>query len=127
MKIFTDGSSRGNPGPGGWAAILISPEMPKGIDAVRELGGREAHTTNNRMEMTAALKALEYAAKISASEKLLSEVTVITDSAYLLNGITKWVHGWKQKNWISSQKQEVLNRDIWRSFRIRWMFSRTKG
>lgn len=80
---------------------------------VRELGGREAHTTNNRMEMTAALKALEYAAKLAASEEHIDEITVLTDSAYLLNGITKWVHGWKQKGWISSQKQEVLNRDIW--------------
>lgn len=101
MKIFTDGSSRGNPGPGGWAAILISSE------SVSELGGREAHTTNNRMEMTAALRGLE---AVAVGEK---EVTIITDSAYLLNGITKWVKGWKQRDWISSQKQEVLNRDIW--------------
>jgi len=103
MKIFTDGSSRGNPGPGGWASILIS------SDTVRELGGREAHTTNNRMEMTAALRGLESAASNIKSK----EITVITDSAYLLNGITKWIHGWKQKNWIGSQKQEIVNRDLW--------------
>lgn len=113
MKIFTDGSSRGNPGPGGWAAILISFDAAGSAGIVRELGGREAHTTNNRMEMSAALNALEYAARLAKSEEHVDAITVITDSAYLLNGITKWVKGWKQKDWISSQKTEVLNRDIW--------------
>ncbi len=98
--IFCDGSSRGNPGPGGWGAIVVSGGK------ARELGGGEAHTTNNRMEMTAALEALE---------TLPSGASVIvhTDSSYLINGITKWVHGWKKNGWISSTKQDVVNRDLW--------------
>lgn len=98
--IFTDGSSRGNPGPGGWAGIIVSE------DSVIELGGREAHTTNNRMEMVAAVESLK---KVSDE----TPITVNTDSSYLINGITKWVHGWKRNNWITSQKKDVENRDLW--------------
>lgn len=99
LTIFTDGSSRGNPGPGGWAAILA------GDDLVKELGGREEDTTNNRMEITAAIEALSV-----AQEK---DITIYTDSAYLLNGITRWVKGWRRNNWLTSQKEEVLNKDLW--------------
>jgi ribonuclease HI len=100
--IYSDGASKGNPGPGGWGAIVV------GGGRAKELGGREAHTTNNRMEMTAAIKALRYAAKLPAAPVLLH-----TDSSYLINGITKWVKGWKAKGWKTLQKKDVLNKDLW--------------
>lgn len=104
IVIFTDGSSRGNPGPGGWAFIVAQPH-----GHITENGGSEADTTNNRMEMTAALEALRFA------KDLAENIIVYTDSGYLVNGITKWVFGWQKNNWISSTKEPVVNRDIWES------------
>lgn len=100
ITIFTDGSSRGNPGPGGWGAILITDDL------VKEIGGREDATTNNRMELTAV---------ISSVESALGEhdITIYTDSAYVVNGITRWVKGWKLNNWKTSTKEDVVNRDLW--------------
>jgi ribonuclease HI len=98
--IFTDGSSRGNPGPGGWAALVIAG------DKLAELGGAERETTNNRMELTAAVRGLE-------KTKKGDHITLYTDSSYLIHGITKWVHGWKKNGWITKTKDEVLNRDLW--------------
>ncbi|MFA6458821.1 MAG: ribonuclease HI [Candidatus Paceibacterota bacterium] len=100
--IFTDGASRGNPGPGGWGAIII--DEAKGT--VVELSGREEHTTNNRMELVAAIQAL---ANIPEG----SNGKLYTDSSYLINGITKWVKGWKKIDWVTRAKAEVLNRDLW--------------
>lgn len=99
--IFTDGASRGNPGPGGWGAVVIDGEQ------VAERGGREEHTTNNRMELTAAIKALE---QIQETQK---EIKVVTDSGYLVKGITEWIHRWKIKGWKTADKKPVLNRDLW--------------
>lgn len=98
--IFADGSSLGNPGPGGWGTIVSDGTK------VFELGGREAHTTNNRMELTAAIEALTQVSKNA-------EVKVYTDSSYVINGITKWVEGWKKNNWKTATKKEVLNQDLW--------------
>lgn len=100
MIIFTDGAARGNPGPGGWGAIVITD------DSAMELGGREDHTTNNRMELMAAISALES----SLHER---EMTIYTDSAYVVSGITRWVIGWKKNKWKTSQKEDVLNKDLW--------------
>lgn len=100
ITIFTDGSSRGNPGPGGFGAIVI------GDDTAYEIGGREVETTNNRMEMLAVISAVN-------SVKNDSDITLYTDSAYVLNGITRWVKGWQKNNWKTSTKEEVLNRDLW--------------
>ena len=100
--IYTDGASKGNPGPGGWGAIVACGGK------VYELGGHEAHTTNNRMEMRAALEALVRASKLPPAP-----VIVHTDSSYLINGVTKWVRGWKARGWVTSQKKEVMNRDLW--------------
>lgn len=100
IEIFTDGACRGNPGPGGWGALLRCGEHEK------ELSGREAHTTNNRMEMMAAIKALE-------ALKKPSEVNLYTDSQYVKNGITTWIHNWKKKQWRTSQKEAVKNADLW--------------
>ena len=100
MTIFGDGAARGNPGPGGWGAIILTP------DTAVELGGRETHTTNNRMELMAVILALEGTTKGS-------EVTVYTDSAYVVSGITRWVQGWQKNKWKTSKKEDVLNRDLW--------------
>lgn len=100
ITIFTDGSSRGNPGPGGWGAIILSDEK------AFEIGGREDETTNNRMEMTAVISALNAVGKDE-------EITLYTDSAYVLNGITRWVKGWEKNNWKTSTKDDVLNKDLW--------------
>lgn len=98
--IFTDGSARGNPGPGGWGAVVLTDEK-----AV-ELGGREEHTTNNRMELMAVISALE-----AIPDE--SEMTIYIDSAYVVSGITRWVIGWKKNKWKTSQKENVLNKDLW--------------
>jgi ribonuclease HI len=101
VKLITDGSCRGNPGPGGWAAILRFNEHKK------ELWGSEPHTTNNRMELRAAIEGL----------KALKEdctVEVVTDSEYLKNGITTWIHNWKRRGWMTSDKKPVVNQDLWK-------------
>jgi ribonuclease HI len=118
ITIFTDGSSRGNPGPGGYGYIAIYSNAA-GEMLVEEGGGQEEMTTNNRMEMTAVLKAFEgfdvYYDKAQLSEK---HFVVHLDSAYVLNGITKWVFGWEKKGWITSLKEPVLNEDIWKQLMV---------
>ena len=100
ITIFTDGSSRGNPGPGGWAVVMIND------GEVKELGGRENRTTNNRMELRGAIQgALQVPKNTSAK--------IIVDSSYVVHGITKWVFGWLKNNWKNSEKENVLNRDLW--------------
>ncbi|NNF60722.1 MAG: ribonuclease HI [Gammaproteobacteria bacterium] len=100
VVIHTDGACRGNPGPGAWAAILSARGSEK------ELSGAEELTTNNRMEMMAAIRALE-ALKRPAS------VTIYTDSVYLLRGVTEWMHGWKRRGWKTSSRKPVKNRELW--------------
>jgi ribonuclease HI len=101
--IYTDGSSRGNPGPGGWGAIIVSD------DSVHEIGGREDVTTNNRMELSAAINAL---ARVD-EEGLEGPVHLHTDSKYLIKGITEWVSGWQKNGWRTAGKKDVENRDLW--------------
>lgn len=105
VTIFTDGSSRGNPGRGGWSALIIFHDDSGQIN-LKEIGGREDMTTNNRMEIKAAIQGLS-----SLKEK--SEVTLYTDSSYLINGITKWVSDWKKNDWKTKTKKDVLNVDLW--------------
>jgi ribonuclease HI len=100
IQMITDGSCLGNPGRGGWAAILRYGPHKK------ELYGCAAHTTNNRMEMQAAIEGLR-------ALKERCEVEIITDSEYLKNGITQWVPNWKKRNWMTAQKKPVVNRDLW--------------
>jgi len=97
---YTDGACSGNPGPGGWGVWLRSGEHEK------ELCGGEAKTTNQRMELQAAIEALKALKKPSA-------ITIVTDSKYVLNGITEWIHGWKKKGWKNSKKEPVANKDLW--------------
>ncbi len=100
IEIYTDGACRGNPGPGGWGALL------RAGDHEKELWGGEAHTTNNRMEMTAVIQSLK-------ALKKPSEVVLTTDSQYVRKGITEWIGGWKRKNWLTAARKPVKNVDLW--------------
>ncbi|QDY68182.1 ribonuclease HI [Qingshengfaniella alkalisoli] len=106
LYAYTDGACSGNPGPGGWGALLIAKNGDK-VLRERELCGGEAETTNNRMELLAAINALE------ALERP-STITVVTDSAYVKGGITQWMFGWKKNGWKTSTKKPVKNEDLWR-------------
>jgi len=100
VEIFTDGACSGNPGPGGWGAILRAGETQ------RELSGGEALTTNNRMELLAAIGALEALKRRCAAD-------LYTDSSYLRNGITQWIHSWRRNGWRTADKKPVKNADLW--------------
>lgn len=118
VEIFCDGACSGNPGVGGWGSIL------RYGDNVKELSGAEGETTNNRMEMSAAIGALEALTRPC-------EVVVTTDSQYLAKGMTEWLHGWVRKGWVNSKKEPVLNRDLWerllslaKTHKITWVWVR---
>lgn len=118
VEIFCDGACSGNPGPGGFGCILRSGGK------VKELSGAEPLTTNNRMELTAAITALE-------ALKRPCDVVLTTDSQYLVKGMTEWLPGWVRRGWKNSRKEEVLNRDLWerlleltRIHRVRWEWIR---
>ena len=100
VQLITDGACIGNPGPGGWACVIRFGEHKK------EVWGSEKHTTNNRMELKAAIEGL-------AALKEKCEVQVTTDSQYVMKGITEWIHGWKRKGWVTASKQPVVNKDLW--------------
>lgn len=104
QSVYTDGACIGNPGPGGWGVAVYFAD-----GSVHEMGAAEPATTNNRMEMQAAIAALELLSATQPQEA----VTLYTDSEYLINGITKWIKGWKRKGWRTSQGQPVLNQDLW--------------
>ena len=114
VKIFTDGACSGNPGPGGWGALLQFGEREK------ELSGGEPATTNNRMELTAVIEALR-------SLKRHCEIALYTDSQYVQKGISEWIHGWKKNGWRTAGRQPVKNADLWMTLdtlaaahRIKW-------
>jgi ribonuclease HI len=102
IVAFTDGAASGNPGPGGWAAVVVTPQ-----GHVTELGGGAAHTTNNKMELTGAIKALEHIAGDP------QPVCIYTDSSYVIKGITQWVWNWQRRGWKTAEGGDVLNRDLW--------------
>jgi len=105
LFAYTDGACSGNPGPGGWGALLIARDGAE-VVKTRELSGGEGMTTNNRMELLAAISALEALTKPS-------EVVVVTDSAYVKNGVTQWIHGWKRNGWRTAGRDPVKNVDLW--------------
>ncbi len=112
--IYTDGSSRGNPGPGGWGAVVAwgnnESKVGKSIKPkVKELGGGDKHTTNNKMELMAAIKALSFVEDLGDA----FTIDVRPDSMYVISGITKWVFGWQKNGWMNSKKEEVANRELW--------------
>lgn len=123
IVVFTDGAAKGNPGPGGWGAIIATP-----AGHVTELGGQALVTTNNRMELTGAIAALAHLEQVSGS------VEVYTDSTYVIQGITQWIFGWRKKGWRTAEGSEVLNRQYWEQLsalvagrgagQIRWHYVR---
>lgn len=123
VVAFTDGAAKGNPGQGGWGAVLLIGEA-----AVRELGGAGGRTTNNRMEVIAAAMSLEWLGEARGDEQ--AGITIVTDSTYLLRGITEWLPGWKRRGWKTSAGQDVVNRDLWERLeaasktgaRVRWRY-----
>lgn len=133
ITIFTDGASRGNPGPGGFGAVIavsckllaVREEKPNQTCVV-EIGGREEHTTNNRMELRAAISAPSFLSSLKIKDKGL-RIVLYSDSSYLINGITRWIHGWQKNRWQTKNKKNVENRDLWeqlldisRNKEIRW-------
>ncbi|MNJ99727.1 Ribonuclease H [compost metagenome] len=122
--VFSDGACSGNPGPGGWGTVVVLPN-----DSVYELGGGDRSTTNNRMEMTAALEGLRFLSDHPGV------IDFYTDSTYLIRGITQWIWGWRRKGWKTADGKEVLNKDIWEELakviqargpdgKIEWKYSR---
>ncbi len=118
VEIYTDGACRGNPGPGGWGALLTAGEH------VKELSGAEPLTTNNRMELTAVIRALE-------ALKRPSELRIFTDSEYVRRGITEWLRSWKSRGWKTADRKPVKNQDLWQRLdalvtrhRIEWHWVR---
>ena len=102
ITVFSDGAAKGNPGPGGWGVVAITPD-----GSVTELGGSEPHTTNNRMELTAAIEGL------SEVRRLDGLVALYTDSTYVIKGIREWIHSWRRRGWKTVEGGDVLNRDLW--------------
>ena len=122
IKIYTDGACSGNPGPGGWSVVIASGEK------VKVLSGHEIETTNNRMELTAILNALEWCVK-----KEISNVEIYSDSAYVVNAINQfWIKKWLANGWTNSKKEEVKNSDLWKRFiyynkQVKAKFIKVKG
>ncbi|TRW96584.1 ribonuclease HI [Paracoccus sp. M683] len=106
LYAWTDGACSGNPGPGGWGVLMRAQDGER-IVKERELKGGEPDTTNNRMELMAAISALEALTRPTA-------ITITTDSAYVKNGVTGWIHGWKRNGWRTASKKPVKNEDLWR-------------
>ena len=102
ITVFSDGAAKGNPGPGGWGVVIVTPD-----GEVTELGGRETHTTNNRMELTAAIEAL---ARVRSQP---GPIALYTDSTYVIKGIREWIWAWRRRGWKTAEGADVLNRDLW--------------
>ena len=111
ITIYTDGACVGNPGPGGWAAIILKDDNKK------ELFGGEKLTTNNRMELTAAINALEYCNSQDDTQLSLKQINIYTDSNYVKDGITVWINNWEKNNWKTADKKNVKNIDLWKKLK----------
>jgi ribonuclease HI len=105
IKIYTDGSSLGNPGPGGWGMVVL-----EGEKIIHEQGGCDKNTTNNRMELTAVIETLKYITKHHKKDN----VTIFADSSYVLTGIQSWIYNWEKNGWRTTNKKQVLNQDLWK-------------
>lgn len=137
IQIYTDGSSLGNPGPGGWGVVFTSSKQGIGSGdkdgrekVIKELGGFDKNTTNNKMELKAVIEALKYANKNYPKDK----ITIFADSNYVLSGITSWIHNWEKNNWRTVNKKAVLNKELWqelinevRNFKGELSWTKVKG
>jgi len=127
LKIYTDGGCSGNPGPGGWAYVMVLKNY-QGEQIIAQRKGAEGDTTNNRMELTAVIKALR---ALKRMDKIPNRAVVYTDSQYVQRGITEWIHAWKENSWKTSDKKPVKNQDLWNEldtlageFKITWKWVR---
>jgi len=111
IKIYTDGSCLGNPGPGGWAAVILIGNNRK------EISGGEKNTTNNKMELTAAIEALKYCKLLAPDQLSQKEICIYTDSTYVKEGISVWIKNWKKNNWKTAKKKDVKNIDLWKKLK----------
>ena len=129
IKIYTDGAARGNPGKAGWGAVIIfnNDELKVKSEKLKviEIGGRAEHATNNIMELTAPIEALKYL----RNNKIGGEVEIISDSKYVILGITEWIKNWLQNNWRGANKKPVMNRELWvelyklnQEFKPKWTY-----
>jgi ribonuclease HI len=107
INIYTDGSSLGNPGKGGWGVVVI-----QGEKIIHEIGGCDKNTTNNRMELQAVIEVLKYLRKSDFLN--IKEIKIHADSNYVLSGITSWIHNWEKNGWRTANKKQVLNQDLWK-------------
>jgi ribonuclease HI len=121
VEIYTDGGCSGNPGPGGWAYVMV-----QGEKIIAQGKGAQEETTNNKMEMTAVIEALKFFKTMNDTSQT---VTVITDSQYVQKGITQWIHQWKRNSWRTSDKKPVKNQDLWQEldtlaheFKLNWQW-----
>ncbi|MDR2370343.1 MAG: ribonuclease HI [Treponema sp.] len=126
FTIYTDGGCSGNPGPGGWAYVIVEDDAGAGPAIVEENWGAEQNTTNNRMELGAVIAALETLSRLSPAPEA---IRVYTDSQYVQKGISQWIHRWKLNNWQTNEKKPVKNQDLWRRldelsglFLINWVW-----
>jgi ribonuclease HI len=110
IQIYTDGAAKGNPGKAGWGAVFLIG------DTVYELGGRVDHATNNQMELTAPIEALKYTKKLCVRQDLTQEdlsIEIVSDSKYVILGITEWIFNWQKNNWRNAAKKPVVNKELW--------------
>lgn len=108
IKIYTDGAARGNPGPAGWGTVFIFGNK------IFEMGGRSNHATNNQMELTAPIEALKYVKKfLTKQAPVKNKIEIVSDSKYVILGITEWIFNWQKNNWRNAAKKPVLNRELW--------------
>lgn len=112
IKIYTDGSSLGNPGPGGWGTVVIEKDK-----IIHEIGGFDRDTTNNKMELKAAIEALKYINKNYKNYKN-KNISIFVDSNYVLLGITSWIKNWEKNGWRTAGKKEVMNQDLWKELML---------
>jgi len=114
LKIYTDGAAKGNPGKAGWAAVILLSQNSGEPKALKEIGGAKEHATNNQMELTAPIEALKYIkSKMSKRHFDTKEIEIVSDSKYVILGITEWIFNWQKNNWRNATKKPVLNRELW--------------
>ena len=132
IQIYTDGAAKGNPGNAGWGAIILNYELGITNCKITEIGGRKDHATNNQMELTGPIEALKYLKKYCVRQDLTQEnlsVEIISDSKYVILGITEWIFNWQKNNWRNAAKKPVLNRELWEELyllvkdsKIKWTY-----
>jgi len=123
--IYTDGAAKGNPGRAGWASVILSKQNSGGQGSIYEMGGYVKHATNNQMELTAPIEALKYL----STRQDLAEIEIVSDSKYVILGITEWIFNWQKNSWRNAAKKPVLNRELWEElyeltkfFEIKWTY-----